>query len=66
MLKGGEPDLNTTARSIIYDWQRGNIPYYNLPPGTTQDDIDRAYEDENEMVEEEVVEEENLIEEEDQ
>lgn len=32
LLKGGEPDTSTAARMMIYDWQRGKIPYYNLPP----------------------------------
>lgn len=30
--KGGEPDLHTTARIVLYDWQRGRIPYYVAPP----------------------------------
>ena len=32
MLKGGEPDLNTAARGVLYDWQRGKIPFFKLPP----------------------------------
>lgn len=32
LLKGGEPDINNVAKSIIFDWQRGNIPYQNHPP----------------------------------
>ncbi|KAF5842967.1 NUC091 domain-containing protein [Dunaliella salina] len=32
LLKGGEPDLNTAARMVLYDWQRGKIPYFTLPP----------------------------------
>lgn len=32
LLKGGEPDLNTTAKGLLYDWQRGKIPYFTLPP----------------------------------
>lgn len=34
--KGGEPDVVITARSIIFDWQRGKIPYYALPPGSDE------------------------------
>lgn len=34
LLKGGEPDLNTVAKVLIYDWQRGKIPYYAQPPET--------------------------------
>eukprot|EP00878_Enallax_costatus_P006836 GHUV01007164.1.p1 GENE.GHUV01007164.1~~GHUV01007164.1.p1 ORF type:complete len:338 (+),score=142.30 GHUV01007164.1:2958-3971(+) len=33
LLKGGDPDLNTAARIVLYDWQRGKIPFYTLPPG---------------------------------
>ena len=32
LLKGGEPDMNTTAKKVIYDWQSGNIPYFVPPP----------------------------------
>ena len=36
LLKGGEPDLNTVARQILNDYQRGNIPHFVLPPGCEQ------------------------------
>jgi nuclear GTP-binding protein len=32
LLKGGEPDINNVSKSIIMDWQRGNIPYFEYPP----------------------------------
>lgn len=32
LLKGGEPDINNVCKSIIMDWQRGNIPYFSHPP----------------------------------
>ena len=32
LLKGGEPDINNVSKSIIMDWQRGNIPYFEFPP----------------------------------
>ena len=32
LLKGGEPDLNTAAKGVLYDWQRGKIPFFKLPP----------------------------------
>jgi nuclear GTP-binding protein len=35
LLKGGDPDLNTAARMVLYDWQRGKIPFYTLPPDYT-------------------------------
>lgn len=36
LLKGGDPDLNTAARMVLYDWQRGKIPFYTLPPDYTE------------------------------
>lgn len=32
LLKGGEADLTTAAKMLLYDWQRGRIPYYVEPP----------------------------------
>lgn len=32
LLKKGEPDINTAAKMILYDWQRGKIPYFVPPP----------------------------------
>lgn len=32
LLKGGEPDINNVAKSLIFDWQRGNIPYFTKAP----------------------------------
>eukprot|EP00741_Cyanophora_paradoxa_P015301 tig00000194_g14770.t1 len=32
LLKKGEPDLNTSARMILNDWQRGKIPFFVPPP----------------------------------
>ncbi|KAG2491941.1 hypothetical protein HYH03_009674 [Edaphochlamys debaryana] len=37
LLKGGDPDLNTAARMVLYDWQRGKIPFFTLPPGHTDE-----------------------------
>ena len=31
LLKGAEPDLDTVAKMIIHDWQRGKIAFYCLP-----------------------------------
>jgi len=42
LLKGGEPDLETTARVVLYDWQKGRLPFFSMPPGG------KAPEDENE------------------
>ena len=52
LLKGGEPDLMIVAKSIIYDWQRGNIPFYHLPVGMTEEDIKH---NEKDLEEQEVV-----------
>jgi nuclear GTP-binding protein len=32
LLKGGEPDLNTIAKMLLHDWQRGKILYFAPPP----------------------------------
>merc|ERR1712129_424085 len=32
LQKGGEPDLDAVARIVLYDWQRGRIPYFTPPP----------------------------------
>ena len=37
LLKGAEPDINNVAKTIIMDWQRGNIPYYEKPPKTEEE-----------------------------
>ena len=37
LKKGGEADVNNVCRSIINDWQRGNIPFFTKPP--TGDDL---------------------------
>lgn len=31
LCKGGDPDLNTAAKMVLHDWQRGKIPYFTLP-----------------------------------
>ncbi len=33
LLRGGEPDINTVAKMILNDWQRGKIPFFVPPPG---------------------------------
>ena len=33
LLKGGDADLNTTAKMVLQDWQRGKLPFYTLPAG---------------------------------
>ncbi|KAK8949001.1 hypothetical protein KSP39_PZI006007 [Platanthera zijinensis] len=39
LFKGGEPDLNTAAKMVLLDWQRGRIPFFVPPPqGPQQED----------------------------
>ena len=33
LKKGGEPDIDATAKIVLVDWQRGDIPFYSLPEG---------------------------------
>jgi nuclear GTP-binding protein len=33
LLKGAEPDINTTAKMVLNDWQRGKLPFYVAPEG---------------------------------
>lgn len=40
LLKGGEPDLNNVAVSVINDWQRGKLPNFVAPPRTDEDEDD--------------------------
>ncbi|KIJ40334.1 hypothetical protein M422DRAFT_49248 [Sphaerobolus stellatus SS14] len=32
LLKGGTPDLTSTARQILVDWNTNKIPYFSVPP----------------------------------
>ncbi|PPR03572.1 hypothetical protein CVT24_007611 [Panaeolus cyanescens] len=32
LLKGGTPDLNASARSVLMDWNQQKIPYFSEPP----------------------------------
>ena len=42
LRKGGEPDVDATAKIILIDWQRGEIPFYHLPDGEV-DKFDTRY-----------------------
>ena len=37
LLRGGEPDLTTTAKMVLHDWQRGKIPFFVPPPQQGED-----------------------------
>lgn len=43
LKKGGEPDVKTTAKLILIDWQRGELPYFALPPNAK----DEKFEEDN-------------------
>jgi nuclear GTP-binding protein len=32
LLPGGNPDTDISARSVLYDWQRGKLPWFKEPP----------------------------------
>lgn len=32
LLAGGKPDTEAAARMVLYDWQRGRLPWFNAPP----------------------------------
>ncbi|CAE7238721.1 Gnl2 [Symbiodinium sp. CCMP2592] len=36
LVKGGEADIDTAARIVLYDWQRGRIPYFTAPPNENE------------------------------
>lgn len=36
LCKGGDPDLNTAAKMVLHDWQRGKIPFF-IPPPTDEE-----------------------------
>jgi len=38
LLKKGEPDMNTCARMILNDWQRGKLPWFVPPPDLPRSD----------------------------
>lgn len=33
LLKGGEPDLLSISKVVLNDFQRGRLPYFEVPPG---------------------------------
>lgn len=32
LVSGGKPDTEAAARMVLYDWQRGRLPWFNAPP----------------------------------
>lgn len=37
--RGGDPDLKSTSKIILMDWQRGKIPYYIIPKDFDRNNI---------------------------
>ena len=46
LLKGGEPDIKTTAKLVLIDWQRGEIPFF-VPPPQEEEGNEEAKDDED-------------------
>jgi nuclear GTP-binding protein len=44
LRKGGEPDIEIVARMILYDWQRGRLPFFTPPPAKEADEEDEKEE----------------------
>ena len=42
LIRGGDADLETTARVVLYDWQKGRLPFFTPPPGSSSEDIAKA------------------------
>ncbi|EFC44869.1 predicted protein [Naegleria gruberi] len=38
--KGGIPDVQSVAKKIVHDWQRGRLPWFIIPP--FEDDIEKT------------------------
>eukprot|EP00761_Pharyngomonas_kirbyi_P003703 gb/GECH01003707.1/.p1 GENE.gb/GECH01003707.1/~~gb/GECH01003707.1/.p1 ORF type:complete len:683 (+),score=208.91 gb/GECH01003707.1/:1-2049(+) len=32
LLKGGVPNYDAVSKRVLYDWQRGNLPWFTVPP----------------------------------
>ncbi|CAB0037151.1 unnamed protein product [Trichogramma brassicae] len=39
LLKKGEPDVSQVARMVLNDWQRGKLPFFEMPTGCTEEHI---------------------------
>ena len=39
LLRGGEPDYHIVAKMVLYDFQRGKLPYFVAPPTIEREDI---------------------------
>jgi len=52
LLKGGEPDLRSVALQVLYDLQRGRIPYF-IPPVARSGEQEDEEEEDNDGLDEE-------------
>jgi nuclear GTP-binding protein len=52
LLKGGDPDLNTVARMVLNDWQRGRIPFFVPPPFEPEVEAIEAEKERNRQIKE--------------
>lgn len=55
LKKGAEPDIDATAKIVLMDWQRGELPFFTLPPGAKEEPTKQELKQE-EYVEEAVIE----------
>ena len=53
LLKGGEVDYGTVSKKVLYDWQRGKIPFFEIPPNDGEPEPDEKTEEEAKVTEEE-------------
>jgi nuclear GTP-binding protein len=43
LLRGDMPDTNAAAKLMLHDFQRGRLPYFAMPPGTSVDERASVY-----------------------
>lgn len=65
LLRGGEPDVNSAAKMVLFDWQRGRLPFFTTPPDHDDEHEEEAEEEAQQDEEEEGREEAGDEEEED-
>merc|ERR1711918_306513 len=57
--KGGTPDLEVTAVSVLNDFQRGNLPHFVAPPMSAK--LTEEEEEEEQNGEEDILKDENSV-----
>jgi len=66
LVKGGEPDINTVAKMVLNDWQRGKLPFFVPPPGCELEPRPEDLEEEEEEQEEDEENDKEEVEEEEE